>query len=210
MRKNKHETKEKKKHEKTEKEIKENEKVEKHEETNHKEQLSIEKLEKEIKELKDTLLRKAAEFENYKRRTENDQINLIKYGAESFILKILPIYDDLQRSVQHLEESNLESIKDGLKLVLNKFTKTFEDQGIKKIESKGKEFNVDFHDALLQQPSADVPPDTVLEEVESGYMFKDKVIKHAKVIVSKEVEQPVEEEEKNKEEEKNNNNENEE
>lgn len=207
MRKNKHETKEKKKHEKTEKEIKENEKVEKQEETNNNGQVSIEKLEKEIKELKDTLLRKAAEFENYKRRTENDQVNLIKYGAESFILKILPIYDDLQRSVQHLEESNLDSIKDGLKLVLNKFTKTFEDQGIKKIESKGKEFNVDFHDALLQQPSADVPPDTVLEEVEPGYMFKDKVIKHAKVIVSKETEEPVEKEE---DKENNNNNENEE
>ncbi len=204
MKKHKHEAKEKKRHEKTEKEVKD-----KSEESKNKEQASIEKLENEIKELKDTLLRRAAEFENYKRRTENDQINLIKYGAESFILKILPIYDDLQRSVQHLDESNIESIKDGLKLVLDKFTKTFEDQGIKKIESKGKEFDVDFHDALLQQPSADVPPDTVLEEVEPGYMFKDKVIKHAKVIVSKEVEQPVEEE-KNKEEEKNNNNENEE
>ncbi len=198
MKKHKHEAKEKKRHEKTEKEVKD-----KSEESKNKEQVSIEKLENEIKELKDTLLRRAAEFENYKRRTENDQINLIKYGAESFILKILPIYDDLQRSVQHLDESNIESIKDGLKLVLDKFTKTFEDQGIKKIESKGKEFDVDFHDALLQQPSADVPPDTVLEEVEPGYMFKDKVIKHAKVIVSKEVEQPVEEE-------KNNNNENEE
>jgi len=204
MKKHKHEAKEKKRHEKTEKEVKD-----KSEESKNKEQASIEKLENEIKELKDTLLRRAAEFENYKRRTENDQINLIKYGAESFILKILPIYDDLQRSVQHLDESNIESIKDGLKLVLDKFTKTFEDQGIKKIESKGKEFDVDFHDALLQQPSADVPPDTVLEEVEPGYMFKDKVIKHAKVIVSKEVEQPVEEE-KNKEEEKNNNNANEE
>jgi len=207
MRKSKHDTKEKKKHGKTEKEIKENEKAVEQEETNDKEQISIEKLEKEVKELKDTLLRKVAEFENYKRRTENDQVNLIKYGAESFILKILPIYDDLQRSVQHLEESNLESIKDGLKLVLNKFTKTFEEQGIKKIESKGKEFDVDFHDALLQQPSADVPPDTVLEEVEPGYMFKDKVIKHAKVIVSKEIEEPVAKED---DKENNNNNENEE
>ena len=94
-----------------------------------------------------------------------------------------------------------------MKLVLNKFTKTFEEQGIKKIESKGKEFDVDFHDALLQQPSADVPPDTVLEEVEPGYMFKDKVIKHAKVIVSKEIEEPVAKED---DKENNNNNENEE
>ena len=211
MKKHKTETKGKKSHEKQTKEQKENKKEELNEEENgeqenntEEEQTSVEKLKQEIKELKDALLRKVAEFENYKRRTENEQLDLIKYGAESFILKILPIYDDLQRSVQHLEESNLDSIKDGLKLVLNKFTKTFEEQGIKKIDAKGKEFDVDFHDALLQQPSADVPPDTVLEEVEPGYTFKDKVIKHAKVIVSKEVEQSVEEKENN------NNNDNEE
>jgi len=211
MKKHKTETKGKKNHEKQTKEQKENKKEELNEEENgeqenntEEEQTSVEKLKQEIKELKDALLRKVAEFENYKRRTENEQLDLIKYGAESFILKILPIYDDLQRSVQHLEESNLDSIKDGLKLVLNKFTKTFEEQGIKKIDAKGKEFDVDFHDALLQQPSADVPPDTVLEEVEPGYTFKDKVIKHAKVIVSKEVEQSVEEKENN------NNNDNEE
>ncbi len=194
MKKHKTEEKAKKKHQKHE--TNENKKTteEKPKETK---QENVEKLKEEIQELKDTLLRKVAEFENYKRRTENDQLNLIKYGAESFILKILPIYDDLQRSVQHLEESNLDSIKEGLKLVLDKFNKTFEEQGVKKIESKGKEFNVDYHDALLQQPSADVPPDTILEEIEPGYMFKDKVLKHAKVIVSKEIEQPQEEENNN-------------
>ncbi len=202
MKKHKTEDKEKKKNEKVEKE-KHHHKGTKNKSESNEHGEKIKKLENEVQELKDTLLRKVAEFENYKRRTENDQLNLIKYGAESFILKILPIYDDLQRSMQHLEESNLQAIKDGLKLVIDKFTKTFEEQGVKKIDSKGKEFDVEFHDALLQQPSADVPPDTVLEEVEPGYMFKDKVIKHAKVIVSKEAEQPTEENE-------NNNNENEE
>lgn len=145
----------------------------------------INEREKKIKDLQDSFLRKVAEFENYKRRTENDQFNLIKYAAESFILKVLPIYDDLKRSVNHLsEETNFSSIKEGLELILNKFTKTLEEQGIKQIEAVGKEFNVEFHEALLQQPSNEFPDHTVIQEVEAGYLYKDKVIRHAKVIVS--------------------------
>ena len=152
-------------------------------------EISIPELEEKIQSLQDTLLRKAAEFENYKRRTENDQLNLIKYAAESFILKILPIYDDLQRSAEHLDESNIDSLKEGLKLVIDKFSKTLDEQGIKKLESKGKEFDVEYHEALMQQPTNDVPSNTVIEEVETGYIYKDKVIRHAKVIVSQEVEE---------------------
>lgn len=150
---------------------------------------SIAELEENIKSLQDSLLRKVAEFENYKRRTENDQLNLLKYAAESFILKVLPVFDDLGRSVEHLSESNLESIKEGLKLVHQKFAKILDEQGIKKLDAKGKEFDVDFHEALMQQPSKEVEPNTVLEEIEPGYIYKDKVIKHAKVVVSQEIEE---------------------
>lgn len=149
----------------------------------------ISELEDKIKSLQDTLLRKTADFENYKRRTENDQLNLLKYAAESFILKVLPIYDDLNRSVQHLGEDSFESVKEGLKLIFDKFTKILEEQGIKKIDAKGQEFNVEFHEALLQQPSKEFPANTVIEEVDPGYIYKDRVIKHSKVIVSKEVEE---------------------
>jgi molecular chaperone GrpE len=155
---------------------------------------SISELEEKVQVLQDSLLRKVAEFENYKRRTENDQLNLIKYSAESFILKILPVYDDLSRSVNHLGESNLDSVKEGLKLVFDKFTKILEEQGVKKIEAKGKEFDVDYHEALMQQPSNDFPPNTVIEEVEAGYEYKDKVIRHSKVIVSQEIADSVNEE----------------
>ena len=150
---------------------------------------SVVDLEEKVNSLQDSLLRKVAEFENYKRRTENDQLNLLKYAAESFILKVLPVYDDLGRSVDHLSESNLESIKEGLKLVHQKFTKILEEQGVKKLETKGKEFDVDYHEALMQQPSAKLEPNTILEEIEAGYMYKDKVIKHAKVVVSQEIEE---------------------
>lgn len=148
----------------------------------------IEELEKEIAELKDTLMRRAAEFENYKRRTENDQMNLIKYAAESFITNILPVYDDLERTIKHLDESeDLDSLKKGVKMVFDKFTKILNEQGVKKIEAKGTPFDFNLHEALMQQPAEGVEPHTVLEEIEPGYTFKDKVIRHAKVIVSQEV-----------------------
>jgi len=150
----------------------------------------LEELENEVGQLKDSLIRKAAEFENYKRRTENDQMNLIKFAAESFILKILPVYDDINRSLSHVdEENNTESLIKGLKLVAEKFANILEEQGIKKIDTIGKEFDFNLHEALLQVPKDDVDPHTIIEEVEAGYFYKEKVIRHAKVIVSKEVQE---------------------
>lgn len=142
-------------------------------------------LEAEIVNYKELLLRKAAEFENYKRRTENDQLNLLKYAAESLIIKLLPTIDDLERSLSHMsEETDVNKIKEGIQLIYNKFLKTLDDQGVKKIESIGKPFDVEFHEALMQRADDSVPPHTVLDEVETGYMYKDRVIRHSKVIVS--------------------------
>jgi len=150
----------------------------------------IEELENEIADLKDKLLRRAAEFENYKRRTENDQLNLLKYAAESFIIKLLPVVDDFERSLQHIDNSSdTESIKKGLKLIYDKLVKVLDDQGVKRIESVGEPFDVNFHEALLQRKANDVAPHTVLDELEKGYMYKDRVIRHAKVIVSEEQEE---------------------
>lgn len=145
-------------------------------------------LEKQNAELKDTLLRKVAEFENYKRRNENEQINLIKYAAEPFIKSILTVYDDFERSLKHIDEpNNFESTKKGLLLVFENFNKILESYGVKKIDAKGQPFDVHFHEALMQQPVEGVEPHTILEVIEPGYMFKDKVIRHAKVIVSSEL-----------------------
>ena len=142
-------------------------------------------LEQEIIQYKELALRKAAEFENYKRRTENDQLNLLKYAAESLIIKLLPTIDDLERSLEHMtEETDVQKIKEGVQLIYNKFVKTLDDQGVKKIESIGKPFSVEFHEALMQRADDSVPPHTVIDELETGYMYKDRVIRHAKVIVS--------------------------
>ena len=145
-------------------------------------------LEAKVNELEDKLLRKAAEFENYKRRTENDQFNLLSFAAESFITKILPVIDDFERSLDHISDAeSAEAIKDGIMLVYDKLIKILDEQGVKKIDSVGEPFNVDYHDALMQVKDDTVPAHTVVEEVEKGYMYKDKVIRHAKVIVSEDV-----------------------
>ncbi|MEE9450677.1 MAG: nucleotide exchange factor GrpE [Ignavibacteriaceae bacterium] len=142
-------------------------------------------LEAKVNELKDKLLRKAAEFENYKRRTENDQFNLLSFAAESFITKILPVIDDFERSLDHISDTDsAEAIKEGIMLVYDKLLKILDEQGVKKIDSVGKPFNVNYHDALMQIKDDTVPAHTVVEEIEKGYMYKDKVIRHAKVIVS--------------------------
>ena len=152
--------------------------------------IKIGQLENEIADLKDKLLRKAAEFENYKRRTENDQLNLLKYSAESFIVKLLPVVDDFERSIDHMDSAkDVESIKQGVMLIYNKLMKILTEQGVEKIEAIGKPFNVEYHEALLQRKAEDVEPHTVLDEIEKGYMYKDKVIRHSKVIVSEDLDE---------------------
>ena len=145
----------------------------------------VKTLELEINQYKELALRKAAEFENYKRRTENDQLNLLKYAAESVIVKLLSTVDDLERSLGHMtEETDVNKIKEGIQLVYNKLIKTLDEQGVKKIEAIGKPFSVEFHEALMQRADDSVPPHTVIDELETGYMYKDRVIRHSKVIVS--------------------------
>ena len=147
----------------------------------------VEELEKTNAELNDRLIRRLAEFDNYKKRTDLEKSEIFKYAAESFIIKVLAVHEDLQRSLSHIEDENKDALRDGLKLVADKFTQILDEQGVKKIDALGKEFDHDYHEALLQQPSKEFPPNRVINEVESGYMYKDKVLKHAKVIVSQEV-----------------------
>lgn len=142
-------------------------------------------LEKEVNENKDKFLRKAAEFENYKRRTENDQLSLMKYAAEPFIKRILTVVDDFERSLIHLDDAkDVQPLKDGIKMIYDKLVKTLDEQGVTKIKAVGEPFNVDYHEALMQRKADDVPPHTVVDEVEAGYIYKDKVIRHSKVVVS--------------------------
>ena len=142
-------------------------------------------LEKQAALYKDQLFRKAAEFENYKRRTESETMNFMKFAGENIITQLLPVLDDLTRSLSSGKEKNEnDPLYKGIELINAKFSKILESQGLKKMETVGSMFNVDFHDALMQVPREDVPSHTIVEEVETGYLLFDKVIRHAKVIVS--------------------------
>lgn len=144
-------------------------------------------LEKERDEFKDRFMRKMAEFDNFKRRTEQEQQAILKYSGEKFIIKLLPVVDDFERSLQHItDKSDVKSLQDGVMLIYEKFIKFLTDNEVKKIDTIGKEFDVNLHDALYPQPTAEVPPNTILQEVQAGYTYKEKVIRHSQVIVSAE------------------------
>ncbi len=134
---------------------------------------------------RDQFLRKAAEFENYKRRSEAEFANLVRNANEGLIQALLPIVEDLTRSLKTGSgDTDAAAFYRGGELIFQKLMKVLEAQGVTAFESTGKPFDVDFHDALLQVARDDVPPGTVVEEIARGYKLNDRVLRHAKVIVS--------------------------
>jgi len=134
--------------------------------------------------LKDQLMRSLADYENLKRRKEQEILSILEYGNEKLLKDLLPIYDDLQRSlVSGSAEGNADVFFNGITLIKNNFDKVFAKYNVEKIECVGSEFDVNFHEALMNQPS-DSPEGTVITELEAGYMYNGKVLRHSKVIVS--------------------------
>ncbi len=154
-----------------------------------KEKITIEEklaaAEEENAKLKDQLLRQIAEFDNYRKRTLKEKAELILNGGEKTLSSLLPILDDLERAEKNIQENtNIETLKEGLDLVFKKFRGTLEKQGLKAIETKNQDFNTDFHEAIAMIP---VPEGDqkgkVIDCVQTGYTLNDKVIRHAKVAV---------------------------
>ncbi len=143
----------------------------------------IEKAQKEIEQLKDKYLRTVAEFDNYKKRTLKEKAELLLNGSEKAISSILPILDDFERAIADKTEEPA-AMKEGVVLIYNKFVKTLETLGVKKIETEGKDFDVDFHEAVALVPGMDDDKKgKVIDCVQTGYKLNDKVIRHAKVAV---------------------------
>lgn len=141
--------------------------------------------EKQVEYYKDLLLRKVAEFDNFKKRADNELASIVKYGKTDVLQSLLPVIDDFERSLKLSKDTReTEAFARGVDLIYQKLLKFLDTQGIKQIDSLGKEFDVHYHDALLQIPRNDVPPHMVIEVVEKGYMLDDRVLRHAKVIVS--------------------------
>lgn len=140
------------------------------------------KAQQEVEELKKQLLYKTAEFENYRKRTLKEKAELILNGGET-VAAILPILDDFERAIADKSEDP-KAIKEGIQMIFNKFVKTLEGLGVKKIETNDKDFDVDFHEAIAMVPGmGDDKKGKIIDCVQTGYTMNDKVIRHAKVAV---------------------------
>lgn len=145
----------------------------------------IELLIKERDELKEKLLRNVAEMENLRRRTAREKQEMIEFGNERLLFKLLEVMDDFGNAIEAANNTeNADSLLKGVNMIYNKMQKIIEEEGVRKMEAQaGKPFDVDFHDAMMTTPS-DKPEGTVVQEVQSGYLYKDRVLRHAKVITS--------------------------
>ena len=145
----------------------------------------LEKAQEEISELKTQLLYKAAEFDNYRKRTLKERAELILNGGEKFITSILPILDDMERAIANGEKTDdPEVLREGMTLIYQKFMKTLEGQGVSKIETEDADFNTDVHEAVAMVPGmGDDKKGKVIDCLQKGYKLNDKVIRHAKVAV---------------------------
>ncbi|WP_051305636.1 nucleotide exchange factor GrpE [Desulfogranum mediterraneum] len=147
-------------------------------------------LQEELGAAQDKLLRIAAEFENFKKRMEREQAKLIKYAGENILRELLTTLDNLDRAIEQGKAGNgedsakLQSMLEGLDLTQKGLAATLEKFGVEPLESVGKEFNPDEQDALTMEASDEVPANHVLREFAKGYQFKDRVLRHAQVVVS--------------------------
>ncbi len=147
----------------------------------------IGKLNDEMKQQKDIALRKTAELDNVKKRSEKERLRHAENAKIEAIEKFLPLREDLQRTLKASEGADIDSgFLEGVQLIAEKFEKILEEYGVEPIEAELVPFDVDLHDAMMRQPASDdkTESNTVLKVVDTGYKLGDRVIKHAKVIVS--------------------------
>ncbi len=150
-----------------------------------KEQDPLEKAQAELAEMKNQLLYKAAEFENYRKRTLKERAELILNGGEKVITAILPVLDDMERAIANGSKTeDPQVLREGMELIYQKFVKTLEAQGVSKIETKDADFDTDLHEAVAMVPGmGDDKKGKVIDCLQEGYKLNDKVIRHAKVAV---------------------------
>lgn len=145
----------------------------------------LEKTEAELETLKDKHLRLQAEFDNYRKRTLKERMELLKTASESVMTSILPVIDDFERALQTLEQVEENShAKDGIKLIYNKFQEFLKQNGIKEIETKEQDFNTDLHEAITTIPApSEELKGKIVDVVQKGYYLNDKVIRFSKVVI---------------------------
>jgi len=145
----------------------------------------LEKKEEELADLKDKHIRLQAEFDNYRKRTLKERMELLKTASESLLISILPVIDDFDRAMQTLEAVEEEShVKDGVKLIFNKFQDFLKQNGVKEIEAKAQDFDTDLHEAITKIPApSEELKGKIVDVVQKGYYLNDKVIRFSKVVI---------------------------
>jgi molecular chaperone GrpE len=138
-----------------------------------------------LAEMQDKYIRLSAEFDNYRRRTLREKMELSKYATEDLLAKIIPLMDDFERAQSHLESAkDCVALKNGIDLIYSKFSEFLKQNGISEIESLNADFNVDLHEAVAKVPvTGEEKKGKVVDVLQKGYYLRDKVIRFAKVVV---------------------------
>ena len=141
------------------------------------------KRDEQIEQLNDKVMRQMAEFENFRRRTEQEKSQMFSMGAKNIIEKILPVVDNFERGLATVEEG-ADPFADGMLMIYKQLLTTLDEAGVKPIEAVGQEFNPDFHNAVMHVEDEEVGENIVVEEFQKGYMYNDTVVRHSMVKVA--------------------------
>ena len=141
------------------------------------------KRDEQIEQLTDRVTRQMAEFENFRRRTEQEKAQMFGNGAKAIIEKVLPVVDNFERGLATVEEG-ADPFADGMLMIYKQLLTTLEEAGVKPIEAVGQEFNPDFHNAVMHVEDDEVGENIVVEEFQKGYMYNDSVVRHSMVKVA--------------------------
>jgi len=137
-----------------------------------------------LNELNEKHIRLHAEFDNYRRRTNKEKLDLITHANEKLLLDIIPTIDDFERAIENNKNvQDIEAVKEGFVLIYTKFLSTLEAKGLKQMKAKDTYFDSDLHDAIANVPTTEDKKGKVIDDVEKGYLLNDKVIRFAKVVV---------------------------
>lgn len=145
-------------------------------------------LQARVDKLEESLLRAKADFQNLQRRAAAEQIDAVRYANAELMKSLVKVVDDFERSLAAASKpENLPAVVEGVRLVYENLSKALSDHGLEPIEALHRPFDPQYHEALLHQPSVEHPPGTVIEQIAKGYRLRDRVVRPAKVIVSKAV-----------------------
>lgn len=146
----------------------------------------VEELEAELARVREQLLRTAADFDNFRKRSRREIEDARLRGREELLRDLLPVFDNLERAVVHAEQAtDAKAVADGVRMVLKQFTDTLSKIGIHRVEAVGQPFDPNFHDAFQQVETSEHPPGTVVAELQPGYVMGDRLVRAAMVTVAK-------------------------